>query len=58
MVFDSVELVFEFPYRHAISVHLLIGTVLVFVELVDYECGVTVHYEAFDAKLYGYTKTV
>ena len=58
MVFNTIEFAFELPHLGAVSVHLLAGAAPIFIELVDYECGVTVHYEAFDAKLYGYTKTV
>ena len=57
-VFDSIELIFKFSYRHAVSIRLLVGVASVFVELVDDKCGVTVHHEAFNAKLHGYTKTV
>ena len=52
MVLDSVELVFKFPYRRVVSVHLLIGAAPIFVELVDYECRVAVHHEALNAELY------
>jgi hypothetical protein len=57
-VFDSIELIFEFPYRCAVSVHLLATVAPFFVELVDYKCGVVIHHEAFDAELNGYMKTV
>ena len=57
-VFDSVELVFKFPYRRTVSIHLLIGAGPIFVELVDDECGVTVHHEAFNAKIEGYMEKV
>ena len=58
IVFNSVELIFEFPYRRVVSVHLLVGIALVFVELIDDECGVTVHHEVFDAKLHVYTESM
>ena len=58
MVLDSIKLVFEFPYHRVLSVHLLIGAAPVFVELVDYECRVAIHHEAFNTKLYVYTEIV
>jgi hypothetical protein len=37
----------ELPHLSAVSVHLLTSAALIFIELVDYECGVTIHHEAF-----------
>ena len=41
-----------------VSVHLLVGAIPVFVELIDHECRVAVHLEAFNAELDSYTETV
>ena len=58
MELDTVEFAFKFPYLSVVGVHLLAGAIPIFVDLVDYEHGVTIHHEAFNAKLYGYTETV
>ena len=58
VVFDAIKLVFYLSYHGTISVHLLIGAIPVFVELIDHECGVTLHLEAFNAKLDSYTETM
>ena len=58
VVFDTVELVFLLSYRGAVSVHLLIGAIQILVELIDHECGVTIHLEAFNAELDSYTETM
>ena len=58
VVFNTVELPFEFPNFGTICVHLLTGARLVFVELVDDQHGVPIYHEAFDADLNGYTKSV
>ena len=58
VVLDIVELSFEFPDLGAVCVHLLVGAGPIFVDLVDDQCGVSVHYEAFDAKLDGYMESV
>jgi hypothetical protein len=48
----------ELPHLSAVSVHLLTGAASIFIELVDYECRVTVHHEAFKAELYSYMETM
>ena len=58
MVLDTIEFAFKFPYLGAVGVHLLAGAITIFVDLVDYERGVTVHHDVFNAELYGYTKIV
>ena len=58
VIFDTVELPFELPDFSTVSVHLLAGTGPVFVELVDNQCGVPIHHEAFDTERDGYTKTM
>ena len=58
VVLDTVELPFKFPDFGAICVHLLTGTGLVFVELVDDQREVSIYHEAFDAELDGYTEAV
>ena len=58
VVLDTIELPFKFPYFGAVGVHLLTGTGLVFVELVDDQRGVSVYHEVFDAELDGYTELV
>ena len=58
VVLDTIELPFKLPDFGAVCVHLLTRTGPVFVELVDNQRGVPVHYEAFDAELDGYTKTM
>ena len=58
MVLDTVEYAFKFPYLNAIGVHLLIGAIPIFVDLVDNESRVTVYHEAFNIELYGHTETV
>jgi len=55
---NTIELAFELPHLSAVSVHLLAGVAPIFIELVDYECGVTVHDEAFNTELYNYTETM
>ena len=58
VVLDAVEFSFKLSDFSAVSIHLLAGIGPVFVELVDNQCGVPVHHEAFDAELDGYTKTM
>ena len=58
MVFDFVALIFEFPYRHPVSVHLLVGAIPILVELINHECGVAVHLEVFNVELDSYTETM
>ena len=58
VVLDTVELPYKFPNFSTICVHLLTGAGPVFVELVDDQCGIPVHHEAFDAELDGYTESV
>jgi hypothetical protein len=58
MVFHTIELAFELPHLNAVSVHFLAGAAPIFIELVDYECGVAVHHEAFNTKVYSYTETM
>ena len=58
VVLDTVELPFKFPDFSAICVHLLTGTGLVFVELVDDQCGVPVYHDAFNTELNGCTESV
>ena len=58
VVFDTVELFFEFPHLGAVRIHLLTGTRPIFVDLVDDQCGVSVYHEAFDAELDGYTESM
>ena len=57
-VLDTIELPFKLPDFGAICIHLLARAGLVFVELVDDQCGIPVHHEAFDAELDGYTESV
>ena len=56
VVLDTIKLSFEFPDMSAICVHLLTRIGLIFVDLVDDQCGVFVYPEAFDTELDGYTK--
>ena len=58
VVLDTEEFPFKLPDFGAICIHLVIGAGLVFVELVDDQCGVSIYHEAFDTKLDGYTKSV
>ena len=58
VVLDTVELPFKLPDFGAVCVHLLTRTGPVFVELVDNQCGVPIHHEAFDTEHDGYTKTM
>ena len=58
VILDAIEFSFKLSDFSAVSVHLLAGTGPVFVELVDNQCGVPVHHEAFNAELDGYTKTM
>ena len=58
VVLDTVELPFKLPDFGAVCIHLLTRVGLVFVELVDDQRGVPIYYEAFDAELDGYTKSV
>ena len=58
VVLGTVELPIEFPDFDAICVHFLTGVGLVFVELVDDQCGVSIYHEVFDAELDGYTESV
>ena len=58
VVLDAVKFSFNFPNFGAICIHLLAGARQVFVKLVDDQCRIPVHHEAFDAKLDGYTESV
>jgi len=58
VVFDTVELSFEFLDLGVVCVHLLTGTGLIFVDLVDDQRGVSVYHEAFDVEHDGYTESV
>ena len=58
VILDTVELPFKLPDFSAICIHLLAGARPVFVEMVDDQCGIPVHHEAFDAELDGYTESV
>ena len=58
VVFDAIEFSFKLPDFGAICIHLLTGARPVFVELVDDQCGILIHHEAFDAELDGYMETV
>ena len=58
VVLNTVELSFEFPDLGALCVHLLARAGPIFVNLVDDQCGVSVHHEAFDAELEGYTESM
>ena len=58
MVFNTIELAFELPRLGAVSVHLLAGAIPILIEIIDHECGVVVHLEAFDAELDSYKETM
>ena len=58
VLFDTIELPFEFPDLGAVCVHLLTRTGPIFVDLVDDQHGVSIYHEAFDAELDGYMKPV
>ena len=58
VVLDTVELSFEFPDLGVVCVYLLTGTGPIFVDLVDDQREVSLHHEAFDAELNGYTKSM
>ena len=58
VVLDTVELPFKLPDFGAICIHLFTGAGPVFVELVDDQCGIPIHHEAFDAELDSYTETM
>ena len=58
VVLDTVEFSFKLPNFDAICIHLFTRAGLVFVELVDDQCGVPIYHEAFDAELNGYTEPV
>ena len=58
VILDAIEFSFELPDFGAVCIHLLTRTGPILVELVDNQCGVLVHHEAFDTKLDGYTETM
>jgi hypothetical protein len=58
MVLDIVELAFKLPHLGLLSIHLLVGAVSIFIEMVDHKCGVIEHHEVFNTELYGYADTV
>ena len=58
VVLDTVEFSFKFPNFGAICIHLLARARPVFVKLVNDQCRITVHHEAFDAELDGYTESM
>ena len=58
VVLDTIELVFYLSYRGAVRVHLLVGAIPILVVLIDHECGVVVHLEAFNVELDSYTETM
>ena len=58
VVLDTLELPFEFPDFGIVCIHLLTGAGPIFVDLVDDQCRVFVHREAFDTELDGYTKSM
>ena len=58
VVLDTIELPFKLPNFGTICIHLFTGAGPVFVELVDDQCGIPIHHEAFDAELDGYTESV
>ena len=58
VVLDAVEFSFKLPDFGAICIHLLTGARPVFVKLVDDQCRIPIHHEAFDAELDGYTEAV
>ena len=58
VVLDTIEFPFKLPDFGAVCIHLLTGTRLVFIELVDDQRGVPIYHEAFDAELNGYTESV
>jgi hypothetical protein len=58
MEFQAIELVLQLPYRSDVSIHLLVVTIPIFIDLSDNQGGVTVQNESFDAELYGDTEAV
>ena len=58
VVLDTVELPFKLPDFGAVCIHLLTGTRLVFIELVDDQRRVPIYHEAFKAELNGYTESM
>ena len=58
VVLDTVEFPFKLPDFGAICIHLLAGARPVFVKLVDDQCRIPVHHEAFDTELDGYTESM
>ena len=58
VVLDAVEFSFKLSDFGAICIHLLTGARPVFVKLVDDQCRIPVHHEAFDVELDGYTESV
>ena len=58
VVLDTVELPFKLPDFGAVCIHLLTGTRLVFIELVDDQRRVPIYHDVFNAELNGYTESV
>ena len=58
VVLDTVELPFNLSDFGAICIHLFTRAGPVCVELVDDQCEIPIHHEAFDAELDGYTESV
>ena len=58
MVINAIELSFEFPNLCTVSIHLLAGTGLVFVEQVDNQGRITINHEVLDTELNSYTEAV
>ena len=55
---NTIEFSFKLPDFNIVCIHLLTGAGLVFVELVDDQCGVPIYHEAFDAELNGYMESM
>ena len=58
VVLDAVEFSFKLPDFSAVCVHLIARARPVFVELVDDQCRIPIHHEAFDTELDGYMESV
>ena len=58
MVLDTIELPFKLPDFGTICIHLFTRGGPVFVELVDDQCRIPVHQEAFDAELDSYAESM
>ena len=50
VVFNTVEFALQLSNFRAVSIHLVIGTRPIFVDLINDLCGVTVYQEAFNTK--------